>query len=215
MSRRITILCALATTMFVLFGSSTALAGGWDRIGETDGVTVYKKDGDDVMFRGVMEADVHIGNVIAVFVNPNQRPHYVDNYADHETFERDATSELYWLKLDMPFGVSDRDFLLRSNHDFQAGSRTFKSVTESVTDSRKPEDDCCVRADTRTEYTFEAQQGSETTKIEVVVQTDLKGRVPGRVVESAQEEWPVETLNAIVRQASNASPDSRAADWHE
>ena len=207
---------ALITVVVVVAASATAVASDWERIDETDGVTVYQQDaGDDVKFRGVMDADVHIGQIIAAFVNPNERPHWVDNYGDHETFERDATSELYWLRLDMPFGVTDRDYLLRSAYDFQEGNRTFNAVTQSVEDERKPEDDCCVRAETRTEYNFVASEGSESTSLEVIVQTNLKGRVPGRVVRSAQREWPVTTLTSLVERARNADVDSRAEDWHQ
>lgn len=208
----------LLIVVAVILGSTTAVwAESWEHIHTSEGVDVYEKDaGDDVMFRGVKEANVTIDKLVAAYVDPNQRPHWVNNYADHETFERDEASELYWLQLDMPFGVSDRDYLLHADYQFDEARRTFEATTRSVEDDRKPEDDCCVRAETRTEYTFEAIPGEEKTRVEVIVQTDLKGRVPGRIVERAQRDWPVGTLNQLVERAAadDIDPDSRAEGWH-
>ncbi len=212
-----TYLWMTAVVLICIAGTSTAVASDWERVDQTDGVTVYERDaGDDVAFRGTMEADIHIGELIATFVNPDQRPHWVDNYGDHETIEQSASSELYWLQLDMPFGVSDRDYVLRAQYNFDEANRTFTATTQSVEDRRKPEDDCCVRAESNIEYVFRAEPGEQTTHIEVDVQSDLKGRVPSRIVNSAQREWPVATLNALVdrTRSSGVDADSRAADWH-
>lgn len=211
-------LLAVGACLLVLTVASTASADDWEHIDTTDGVWVYEKEaGDDVMFRGVTEADVSIGELFAVYRNPEHRPYWVDNYENHETFERDESSEIYWMHLDMPFGVSDRDYVLEANYEFNEGNWTIEAVTESIEDDRKPEDDCCTRAETRTEYTFQAQPGEETTTIEVVVEVDLKGRVPSRVVDSATEEWPVETLNGLIDRTKQADvePDSRVDDWHD
>lgn len=208
---------------FVVFAlivtvSSTAVADDWEHIQTEDGVFVYERDvGDQVAFRGVTEVDVHIGRIISVFVDPSQRPHWVDRYANHETLEQTATSERYWLMFDMPFGVSDRDYVLQSNYTFMDQHRTFRAVTESVEDGRKPEDDCCVRAETTTEYTFQAEPGQQTTTVQVEVQTDLKGSMPDSIVNRVQRDWPVTTLNNLIERArqSGIEPDDRAADWHQ
>ncbi len=206
---------AAIVSLMVMLMATSAFAGDWEHIDTTDGVWVYKKDaGDDVMFRGTMRANVGIGELLTVHSDPSHRPHWVSSYADHETLERGANSETYWLKLDMPFGVTNRDYVLESNYQFNESNRTVTSVIETVEHDAKPEQDCCVRARTRTEYTFQAAD-EDTTVIEVVVQTDLKGRVPSRVVNSAQRDWPVETLTSLVERASGSGieADSRVDGW--
>lgn len=208
----------LLAASLVVAASSTAFAGDWEHIKTENGVFVYEKDvGDDVAFRGVTEVDVHIGDIISVFVDPDQRPHWVDRYDEHETFEQSADHEVYWLKFDMPFGVSDRDYVLRSDYEFHDNRRTFIARTRSVEDGRKGEDDCCVRAETSTKYTFQAKPGEQKTTVQVEVQTDFKGRMPRRVVKSAQEDWPVVTLSNLIDRARGVGgdPDRRVADWHE
>ena len=206
---------AAIVSMMVLVVATVAFADGWEHIDTTDGVWVYEKDaGDDVMFRGTLRADVGIGELLTVHSDPSHRGHWVFSYADHETLEQGANSETYWLKLDMPFGVTNRDYVLESNYQFNESNRTVTSVIESVEHDGKPEQDCCVRAQTRTEYTFQAAD-EDTTVIEVVVQTDLKGRVPSRVVNNAQRDWPVETLTNLVERASGSGieADSRVDGW--
>jgi len=202
----------------LLIGSTAGAEEDWEHIETTDGVWVYERETDDGMeFRGVTEVDLHIGELLAVHSDPAQRPHWVGRYGDHESIEHDASSEVYWLKIDMPFGVTDRDFVVQSNYSFDEDSRVVEAVLESTEDDRKPEQDCCVRAETRTEYRFQAEPGEETTTIEVVVQTDPKGNIPDRIVESTQREWPVDTLTALIERTSavDVEPDSRVADWHD
>lgn len=204
--------CALVVAAMT---TSTALAADWDHIDTSDDVRVYERDlGDDVAFRGILETNTPIGKIISVFVDPNQRPHWVDRYAEHETLEQTASAEIYWLRFDMPMGVSDRDYLLRADYEFSDDTKTFTSNTRSVEDGRKGEDDCCVRADTTTKYIIEAVD-AETTRITVEVQTDLKGRIPGRVVNRVQRDWPVVTLTNLVERATSSGVeiDSRVRDW--
>lgn len=202
----------------VLGCASTAVAGDWEAVGETDGVTVHvqeRDDSDDFAFRGEMVADVHIGKVITVFTNPNERPHWVSNYEDHETLRLTRTSERYWLKLDPSRLTSARDYVIEAQYDFDDDDNVFTSEAESVEDDDKPEQDCCTRATTRTDYTIEALPG-ERTRIKVEVETDPKGRIPSRVVRSTMEDWPVTTLTNLVRRASiDGMPvDDRVEDWH-
>lgn len=215
---RFQIWTATLIVSFLFAGISTAYAGGWEDLGVEDGVQVHFKEvGDDFSARGEMVADVHIGKIITVFTNPNERPYWVGNYVDHETLDITRTSERYWLKLDPSRLVSSRDYVIQANYTFDADNRVFKSEAESVEDERKPDQECCVRAVTETSYTIEALPGSERTRISVEVSTDPKGRIPSGRVRSAVQDWPVETLNRLARRSSiDAMPiDSRVEDWHE
>ncbi len=203
---------------FLTLGASTAMASGWERIGVEDGVEVhFKEEGDDFSARGEITVDVHIGKIIAVFVNPNERPHWVGNYVDHETLDITRSHERYWLKLDPSRLVSSRDYVIESRYNFDEDKRVFTANSRSVEDERKPEQDCCTRAVSTTKYTIEAVPGKEQTKINVEVQTDPKGRIPRRSVRSAVQDWPVSTLNNLTRRAQidGMRTDPRVKDWHK
>ncbi len=217
---RYQITAVMMALAIVLGCASTATAGDWESVGTTDGVTVYVQErpgSDDFAMRGEMTANVHIGKIIRVFTNPNERQHWIANYVDHESLDLSQSGETYWLELDPSRLTSSRDYVIQSQHTFDADSRTFTSEANSIEDSRKPEQDCCVRATTKTKYVFEAVEGREQVKLSVEVETDPGGRIPSRIVRSTMEDWPVTTLTNLVRRASiDAMPvDPRAEDWHE
>lgn len=208
----------VVAVLMMTLGSSMAIAGDWEHVATEDGVWIYEREvGDDVAFRGVIEVDMHIGKIVSVLVDPDQRPHWVNRYADHETLEHTGNTEVYWIQFDMPFGVTDRDYVLRAEGQTHESNRTFIQTTTSVEHERKPEQDCCVRAETETRYVLQATPGEEKTTVSVEVQTDFKGRVPGRVVNQAQRDWPVATLTGLVERAraSGIEVDPRVRDWHE
>ena len=212
---------ALLIIMGVSFVSlSSAVASDWEHVGETDGVDVHSKelpDSDLFAFRGEMTADVPIGKIITVYTNPNQRPHWVHDFGDSETLDITRTSERYWIKFDLSWPATDRDFVFQADYDFDADNRKFTARIRSVEDERKPDDDCCVRAEGETTYTFEAIPGQEMTRIVVESQTDPKGRLPGRLVRRTQRDWPVVTLTNLVERASASGidVDPRVSDWHD
>ncbi len=211
-------LLAIAIALTLIATSSVALAGDWEEVGTTDGVTVHTKessDSDSSSFRGERTVNMHIGDIIAVLTNPNERPNWVSDYGGHETLERSEDHEIYWLRIDLSWPATDRDFVFRADYNFDEENRVFTAELESVEDSRKGEDDCCVRGTGTTKYTFTAIPGQEMTRIEVESTIDPQGRLPSRIVRRTQREWPVNTLNALVRQAQSASTDARVADWHD
>ena len=213
---RYQIIAAAVVLSVMSFDLSTADAGEWERVGTTDGVEVHFKEvGDDFSSRGTIETDVHIGKIITVFVNPNERPNWVGNYVDHETLDLTRTSERYWVKLNPSRLVSSRDYVIEAKYSFDNDKKIFTSKAKSVTDERKPKQDCCVRAVTETNYTIEALPGGRT-RISVEVTTDPKGSIPTRSVRSAVKDWPVSTLGNLSKRASlDAMPlDPRVKDWH-
>lgn len=203
-----------------LFALSPAVAGDWEHVGETDGVDVHSKevaDSDLFAFKGETTANMHIGKLLTVYTNPNQRPHWVHDYGDSETFDITRTSERYWIKFDLSWPATDRDFVFQADYDFDEDNRTFTARIRSVEDERKPEDDCCVRATGETTYTFQAIPGQEMTRVTVESQTDPGGRLPSRLVRRTQRDWPVVTLTNLIERASADSidVDPRVSDWHD
>lgn len=217
---RLQLVASFIVFSLLLTDANVAEADEWENLGDIDGVQVSRMEleGSDVLaFRGDLVADVHIGQILSVFADPSEREHWVNRYGDHEVLEKTSTSELYWIRFDLPFPISDRDYLLSSEVTFNDSTRSFVANIESVTDQRKGEQDCCVRAVTETYYQFWAIPGSERTRVRVEVHTDPKGRIPTSLVNRIQRSWPADTLNGLIDRASRSGVETydRVEDWHE
>ena len=208
----------LAAAALALLAPTTATA--WEYIGTESGVKTFRKEvaGSDVMaFRGETSANIHIAKVLSVFLDKAQRKHWVDRYADSKTIDSSTNMELYWIKFALPFPVSNRDYVLRADGFPDADARTYVAKIKSVSDKRKPDDDCCTRAMAYgTYYKFEAVPGFEKTKITVEVHTDPKGILPDWVINMIQKKWPTKTLSGLIARAQSAgSVLPEYAAWHQ
>jgi len=193
----------------------------WEYIGTWDGVRVSRKNvaGSDVLaFRGEIVAPIHIGKVMAAFLDRSQRRFWVDRFSDQKTLETiSPLSEIYWIRFGLPFPITDRDYVFRADGSNDLAHHVFTAKIKSVTDGRKGPDDCCVRAVAYgTFYRFEALPGTEKTKMQVEVHTDPKGAIPDWLVNIIQKKWPSKTLGGLIRHASRGGapvhPDY--ANWH-
>lgn len=220
MSRSKFIKALLISALVLTTGMSTAFAEEWEDLGVRDGVRVSRMhvSGSDMFaFRGEIEVDLHIGKIATVFLDPTQREHWVDRYHSHGTLERGNNVELYWIRFKLPMGVSDRDYVMRSEVTIDQSARVLTNQVRSVEDSRRPENKCCVRAITQTHYDFRPVPGQEKTRLIVEVHTDPKGRLPAAMVNRIQSDWPSKTLGGLIKRASESGvaihPDFQ--DWHE
>jgi len=214
--------CAAAVASVAAPAPARAADGAWEYVGVIDGVKVWRREVPDsslLAFKGELVADVHIAKLIPVFIDRNQRKHWVDRFADTRELEKlNPLNETYWIKFKLPPGLSDRDYVLRADGQADAANGVFTARIKSVEHAKAPVNDCCVRAELRgTYYRFEALRGSpEKTKLVVEVMTDPKGWLPSWVVNLIQKSWPSKTLNGLVRHTKAAAVDPHPdyAGWH-
>lgn len=210
----IVILCSLV----LFFDVQLAAAEEWENIGVEDGVHVSRMqvEGSPMLaFRGVTVADVHISKIVEVFLDTDHRQHWVDRYHSHQTLERSDSHEVYRIRFDLPIGISDRDYVLRADLEINESKNEFVARIKSVTDSRAPENRCCVRAFTETYYKFTAYPGEDRTHMIVEVHTDPRGRLPTWLVNRIQSDWPSKTLSGLINRASASGIQSHPdyQDW--
>lgn len=209
------IACAV---LFAVCFPLEAAAQQWKSIGDIDGVAVWKKEveGSSLMaFRGVLTADVTIGQLMAVFVTPQRRKDWVAKHVDSHNLESGPGFQEYWIQFNAPFPVSDRDYVLRSDGHADPEKKVYTCKIKSVERADAPVNDCCVRAQLNgTYYRFEALPGGKT-RLTVEVHTDPRGMLPAWVVNMIQKKWPSDTLNGLVREAKKEKrPHPDYADWH-
>lgn len=180
--------------------------GAWELVAEDDGFVTKRMavEGSPIMaFRGETVVDVPLSKILTVFLDSERRKDWVDRF--DATQDVEVVSDLdrvYWIRFELPFPLSDRDYLLRATGDMDPDNRVFVANIRSVNHPNRGEDDCCVRAEAfRTYYRFQALPGENKTKIEVEVHTDPKGMLPGWLVNMVQEDWPQKTLLSLAREA--------------
>ena len=194
--------------------------GSWELVAEKDGFVTKRMavEGSTVMaFRGETVVDVPVSKILTVFLDSERRKDWVDRFDSTEDVE--VVSDLdrvYWIRFELPFPLSDRDYLLRATGDIDADKKVFVANIRSVSHPDRGVNDCCVRAEAyRTYYRFQAIPGQNKTKIEVEVHTDPKGMLPGWLVNMVQEDWPRETLLSLAREAAKDEIPShqKFASW--
>lgn len=224
-SASITLIATVALLFSVVALPSTATADEWRHVLRSDGVDVFEREAQvlgERAFAGIVEVDAPIEQVLPVFIDPDEREHWLYRMAEQELIEKDeeqgmAWSERYWVRVDMPFPTTDRDYVFHTEYEIHPDQRRVTANLRTVEDPRMPEQDCCVRAQSITRYNVEAIAGEQRTRIQLVVETDLGGWLPSGVTERAEREWPVETLSALADRIleSEFPPDERVRDWHD
>ncbi|MFU8803399.1 MAG: START domain-containing protein [Bradymonadaceae bacterium] len=210
-------LCLVA--LGFVFAPQAFASGKWEPTGTSDGVRLSKMEVEGssiVAFRGEVVADVNIAKLIAVFIDSNERRHWVDRYAGHKTLERSETREVYWIKFALPFPATDRDYVLQTDVAVDEDTKVFTARIKSVVDRRKGEDGCCVRAEVRnTFYRFQALPDGRTS-MSVEVHTDPKGRIPTWLVNRIQRDWPSKTLSGLINRTKKSPVPAHPhfVDWH-
>ncbi len=212
---------ATATLCVLTLISSKAVA--WQYVDEIDGVDIYERDArylGNQTLQSVVEVDAPIGRVISVFTDPDERSNWMSRVADHEVLHidgdvEDSWVESYWMRIDMPFPLSDRDYVLASSYELNPEEQKLTVVTRSIYDERKPENGCCVRAQSVMRYTVEAIPGEDRTRIEMIAETDLDLDLPRHLIRSAGSDWSADTLSALAALAMSEDVpiDERVKDW--
>ena len=104
----------------------------------------------------------------------------------------------------MPWPVSDREFLTRVSleHDGATGVSTIRSEPEQQ--ARFPQRPKTVRGTLRGVYFLEPREGGKATYLTVELHSDPHGWLPGWLVNFFQNEWSVETIAGVRKQALKA-----------
>lgn len=224
MNYRSALLVVLTISLVFLLDLQPVSAQDWEVIDNSNGVRVSRMQVEDspmMAFRGEMVADVHISRIMGVFLDADERANWVDRYHSHGTLDRverpedDEMWEVYWMRFSLPPGLSDRDYLLRTDLSVDVDGKVVTTRIRSVEDRRWPQQDCCVRAVTQTYYRFTAVPGQNRTRMVVEVHTDPRGRLPAMLINRIQRGWPAGTLQNLVSRASDSSiaPRPEFVDW--
>lgn len=201
----------LGIALFLAVGSAVAAEGTWERIGDDDGIVVWRKDIEGspvVAFKGDGVIDAPIAKVMGVLADTSRKTEWVArcveakdvrNISDFERVEYNRTSA--------PWPIADRDFLFHAKVEGDRAQKKLVLTLRSIEDPLCPKnEDVAVRGVLNTStYTLVSIEGGKKTRLTVEIHADPKGSIPKWVVNLFQKSWPHKTIEGIREQA--AKPD--------
>jgi hypothetical protein len=185
--------------------SPSAPGPGWEKIGESDGVTVFKREVPGSPFHGIRGSGLVQAppwKVALVLLDDARAPEWVDSL-DAALVVNVISSREYieYNHVAMPWPVSDREFLTRvtMSHDAATGVSLIRSEPE--TQASFPLRPKTVRGTLRGLYTLEPRAGGKSTLLTVELHSDPHGWLPGWLVNFFQNDWAHETIAGVRKQS--------------
>jgi len=192
---------------------------GWDALGTKSGVQVERKvmpDSPLFAFRGEGTFDVDIGRLVSVLKNADIAVEWVDLMTEHTVLKQVGENKnLIYESYGLPWPISDRDYLMHEQYNYDDAKKVFTISYESVEDAAKPPREDHVRAMAFRTFWRLTMVDSDTTHVEVEVFTDPKGSLPAWLINLIQKDWPWKTIDGLVKrsQKNDVIPDAAMAAW--
>lgn len=178
---------------------------GWEKIGDTDGVTVFKREVPGSPFHGIRGSGLVQAppwKVALVLLDDARAPEWVDSL--DAAMVVNVVSPVEYIEynhVSMPWPVSDREFLTRVTleHDAASGVSTIRSEPEQQ--AGFPQRPKTVRGTLRGVYLLEPRDGGKSTYLTVELHSDPRGWLPAWLVNFFQSDWSHETIAGVRKQA--------------
>ena len=200
----------------------------WQSLGRRKAVNTYSKKGDSggkTAVKGDGLIDNHISFVVAAFYNQSLSTQWIDMLEmskEHKLRNKPSKfqlSDLLYQKYDLPYPITDRDFVMRRDMAFDGTRKVVKALYRSVEDKKYPLHKGVIRAETMyADWIFRAL-GPNQTHVEIETISDLKGGLPTFFVNYLQSQWPSNTIDSLRRltgklvSAGNLLPMKSIEKW--
>ena len=176
-------------------------ASAWELISDTNGIKVESRSipGEDLlMVRGTTVFHHPIEKVFTLMIDHRTRKEWVDRLSYIKRIKEldgklDAISHY---KVNMPWPVKDRDFVVRTYITYDEKGEEITSHTASVQGALPPSDDF-VRALSHDSTVVLKKLGSGKTRITMQARVDPKGNLPVFLVNYFQKRWASATLVSL------------------
>lgn len=178
----------------------------WELRTETDNIRIYTTEQPGSRFQAFKaEAllDAPIENLMAVMVNPGSCTEWVHNCSESYAFGQGDFHDRYAYSVnDMPWPVTDRDYVLRIR---TRGNRASGEVVMDLnaTPGQRAESSNRIRVD-RSDTLYRFIPEGERTRMIWVQHTDPNGALPGWLVNSLLVEIPVRSIQALEEVAGHS-----------
>ncbi|RZA12635.1 MAG: hypothetical protein EOP10_31120, partial [Proteobacteria bacterium] len=138
--------------------------------------------------------------VLWIMIDHPHKPEWINRFKEAHTVEEiPPSSNIQYSAFELPFPVSDRDFVFRNEFTVDKSLKGVVIDVKSVVDKRQPEKSGTVRGEiVRGKYILIPQ--GDKTLIQAEYLADPKGSVPAWLINFFQKEWPYKTLDAMRKQ---------------
>ena len=185
--------------------SYAAAPHGWERVGTTDAVDVYRREltsSPVVAFRGQGYIDSPIERVASVILDEKRLTEWVDSLEEGKLLKMYGEREfLQYSHIGTPFVIQDRDFLIRGKILADQGEDSFTIILRSVEDPLMPPTKY-VRGDLKGYWKLYSVEGGKKTYLIAEMHADPKGDVPKWLVNLIQKQWPTNTFKSLRKQVN-------------
>jgi hypothetical protein len=196
-----------------------AWAGEWTNLGVTNNVAVFRKQEEGTglyAFKGEATSDLPVGQLMGILRNEDISKEWVDMMMFATVVETYSENHMLLHQgYDLPWPVSDRDYVFDKKVVYDANKKTATVHLSSVESAKVPVTSEFVRArGERTFWQFSVMEDGRT-KIVVEVLTDPEGALPDWAVNSIQADWPHKSITSLIARASKGDVphDKNTEGW--
>lgn len=199
--------------------AAPAWAADWVQYSEKDDVTSYSKalEGSNVMaMRGVGTVAVPLCQLMGVYLDTRRAPDWVNMMVKLDEHAIPGTSDAIERQIyDMPWPVSDREFVFKRTAVWDAAKKTVTVSYRSLDDARYPLGDEYVRGVDHGSFWRLSVVDAGHTRVEAVAMVDPAGSLPAWLVNSLQRAWPRESIHGLVAEVAKGrvTPRPECAGW--
>ncbi len=195
---------ALIWLVLVATSSEVHAKPVWKEIERDQGVTVFAREEPKrslPTFRGVGEVSANIYHLMAIILDNQRAPEWVDRCESSRQLERyDARTTLVYSRASSPWPVSDRDTVVRVTTRTIRPQKEYRLSMRSQPDLT-PRVDGVVRIEQSHIYFHLTRLGPKRTQIEYSLNVDPGGYLPKWLVRMSTRTMPIKTIRALEAQA--------------
>lgn len=178
---------------------------GWELLNEQDGIKSYRKSFADSPVKGVggeAMIEASIGKILWVLMDHEHKIDWVDKFQSASTVQEvSPLVHIQYASFNMPFPVTDRDFVYRYEFIANPTKNAVVVTIKSVKHPKTPESQSVgVRGEILSGQYVLYPKGPNRTFVTVEYLADPKGSLPAWVVNLVQKQWPYKTLGGLRQQ---------------
>jgi hypothetical protein len=211
---------AVPPLILTLCTVTPALAGdGWVQYSEKDDVTSYSKalEGSNLLStRGVATIQVPLCQAMGMYLDTKRAPNWVNLMVRLDATPIAGSADVLERHVyDMPWPVSDREFVFKRTTVWEDASKTVTVTYHSVEDAKYPHTEELVRGIDHGSFWKFTVVDATHTRVEAVAMVDPQGALPSWLFNSVQRAWPRDSIHGLVAEVAkgHVTPRPECAGW--
>jgi hypothetical protein len=188
--------------------SAPAAAVPWEKIGDSDGIGVYRREvagSPLIAFKGEGYVNASIVRVASVLVDSDRATEWIDSLTESKIIRQVSTTEtVHYDHIGTPFVLKDRDFVSNCKLDFDPPHKKITLKIHAVSDPLAPPTTYVRGELIHSSFALTSVDHGSRTFVVAEIHADPKGSVAHWIVNLFQKKWPHNTLTRLRAQVAKA-----------